>query len=155
MSALKFALIDEEATLAFGARLAAALPPLPDGALKVALRGDLGAGKTTLTRGFLRALGVAGSVRSPTFSLLETYEFEHLTVLHLDLYRLRDAAEARGLGLADYDRRGCLWMVEWPERAGRVLDPFDLEVALRVVDEGREAEVIAASEAGRCWLQAL
>lgn len=155
MSALKFPLLDEEATLAFGARLAATLPPLVDGALKVELRGDLGAGKTTLTRGFLRALGVAGSVRSPTFSLLETYEFEHLTVLHLDLYRLRDAAEARGLGLADHDRRGCLWMVEWPERAGRVLGQFDLEVALRVVEEGREAEVIAASDSGRRWLQAL
>ena len=142
---MKCALIDEPATLEFGARLAAAMPSFPAGALKVALRGDLGAGKTTLTRGFLRSLGVTGSVRSPTFSLLETY----------DLYRLRDAGDVRGLGLADHDRSGCLWMVEWPERAERALGQFDLEVSMRVVEAGREVEVAAGSESGRRWLQAL
>ncbi len=155
MSAMKLGLIDESATLEFGARLAATMPPSSGGALKVALRGDLGAGKTTLTRGFLRSLGVTGSVRSPTFSLLETYELAHLTVVHLDLYRLRDATDVRGLGLADHDRPGCLWMVEWPERAERALGQFDLEVMLRVVGTGREVEVAAGSELGRHWLQAL
>jgi tRNA threonylcarbamoyladenosine biosynthesis protein TsaE len=152
---MKCALIDEPATLEFGARLAAAMPSFPAGALKVALRGDLGAGKTTLTRGFLRSLGVTGSVRSPTFSLLETYELDRLTIVHLDLYRLRDAGDVRGLGLADHDRSGCLWMVEWPERAERALGQFDLEVSLRVVEAGREVEVAAGSESGRRWLQAL
>jgi len=152
---MKFGLIDESATLEFGARLAAAMPPFTGGAMKVALRGDLGAGKTTLTRGFLHSLGVTGSVRSPTFSLLETYELDRLIVVHLDLYRLRDAGDVRGLGLADHDRQGCLWMVEWPERAERALGQFDLEVSLRVVGIGREVEVTAGSECGRLWLQAL
>lgn len=152
---MKVELIDEDATLALGARLAAAIPPFAGGALKVALRGDLGAGKTTVTRGFLRSLGVTGSVRSPSFSLLETYELERLTVIHLDLYRLRDAGDVRGLGLADHDRAGHLWMVEWPERAGHALGDFDLELALRVVDAGREADLTAVTEAGRRWLQAL
>ena len=113
------------------------------------------AGKTTLTRGFLRSLGVTGSVRSPTFSLLETYELDRLTVVHLDLYRLRDAGDVRGLGLADHDRQGCLWMVEWPERAERALGQFDLEISLQVVGAGREVQIAAGSELGRRWLQAL
>lgn len=148
-------LIDESTTLEFGAKLAAAMPAFAGGALKVALRGDLGAGKTTLTRGLLRGLGVRGSVRSPTFSLLESYELDRLTVVHVDLYRLRDAAEVRGLGLADYDRPGCLWMVEWPERAERALGLFDLEISLRVVGTAREIDIAALTEAGRHWLQAL
>jgi tRNA threonylcarbamoyladenosine biosynthesis protein TsaE len=152
---MKFGLTDESATLEFGARLAAAMPSTAAGALKVALHGDLGAGKTTLTRGFLRSLGVTGSVRSPTFSLLETYELDRLTVVHLDLYRLRDAGDVRGLGLADHDRQGCLWMVEWPERAERALGQFDLEISLQVVGAGREVQIAAGSELGRRWLQAL
>ncbi|MGA0053951.1 MAG: tRNA (adenosine(37)-N6)-threonylcarbamoyltransferase complex ATPase subunit type 1 TsaE [Steroidobacteraceae bacterium] len=152
---MRVELADEAATLELGARLALAIPPSPDEALKVALHGDLGAGKTTLTRGFLRSLGVAGSVRSPTFSLLESYELDRLTVVHLDLYRLRDAGDVRALGLADHDHRGCLWMVEWPERAAGALGRFDLEVTLQVVGDGRLAELSAGTEAGRQWLQAL
>lgn len=155
MSAVKFTLVDESATVVFGARLAAAIPPLPPRALRVALAGDLGAGKTTLTRGFLRALGVSGSVRSPTFSLLETYEVGDLTVVHLDLYRLRDATDVRGLGLADYDRQGCLWMVEWPDRASQALGHFDLTITLRPIDDGREIELVDGTEVGRLWLQGL
>ncbi|MEN9526849.1 MAG: hypothetical protein RLY56_800 [Pseudomonadota bacterium] len=152
---MRVELTDEAATLEFGAKLASAIPSLPEGALKVALQGDLGAGKTTLTRGFLRSLGVIGSVRSPTFSLLETYELDPLTVVHLDLYRLRDSGDVRGLGLADHDHRGCLWMVEWPERAAGALGRFDLEVTLRVAGDGRQLELSAGTEAGRQWLQAL
>jgi len=152
---MKFVLADESATLDFGARLAAAMPALPPRALRVALAGDLGAGKTTLTRGFLRALGVTGSVRSPTFSLLETYELRDLTVVHLDLYRLRDAAEVRGLGLADYDRQGGLWMVEWPDRAGQALGHFDLMITLRALEKGREIELLDGTDIGRHWLQDL
>jgi|1048.fasta_scaffold81741_2 tRNA threonylcarbamoyladenosine biosynthesis protein TsaE len=152
---MRVELRDEAATLDFGARLAAARPPMPSRAMKVALHGDLGAGKTTLTRGFLRSLGVAGSVRSPTFSLLESYELEGLTVVHLDLYRLRNSSDVRGLGLADYDHHDCLWMVEWPERATGVLGDFDLEVTLQVAGDGRQAELSAGSEVGRQWLQAM
>ena len=155
ISTMTSVLSDESATLEFGAKLAAAMPAFAGGALKVALRGDLGAGKTTLTRGLLGRLGVRGSVRSPTFSLLEAYELDQLAVIHIDLYRLRDAADVRGLGLADYDRPGYRWMVEWPERAERVLGQFDLEISLRGVGTAREIEIVAATEVGRHWLQAL
>ena len=144
-----------EATEAFGARLAEARPQGPVGFTTFHLTGDLGAGKTTLTRGFLRALGVTGAVRSPTYTLVETYECGPLTVVHLDLYRLSDPAELENLGLREWARTGCVWLVEWPERgADRLPDP-DVVVALRTAEAWHEIQSEARTPAGAAWLQRL
>ncbi len=105
-----------EETEDFGARLASTRPGGDDTLSVVYLAGDLGAGKTTLTRGLLRSLAVTGAVRSPTYTLVEIYEIGALTVLHLDLYRLRDPSELDNLGLREWATGGHLWLVEWPER---------------------------------------
>lgn len=139
-------------TEALGAALAAALPAERDSLIVVSLSGDLGAGKTTLARGFLHALGVSGSVHSPTYTLLETYETPALTVVHLDLYRLRDPGELEPLGVRDLARSGHVWLVEWAERAAGQLPDADLEVRLSVATDAHEIEARALSDIGKAWL---
>src|ERR1700686_3925779 len=90
------------------------------------LQGELGAGKTTCVRSLLRALGVTGLVRSPTYTLVETYDLAALTCVHVDLYRLQSLTEVDELGLRDLMSPGSLLMVEWPERGGDALPPADL-----------------------------
>lgn len=136
------ALPDESATARLGAALATLLRPLPGAVLY--LRGDLGAGKTTLARALLRACGVRGTVRSPTYTLMEPYDAEGRTVLHLDLYRLRDPLELHNLGLGDYPPEHTLWLVEWPEKGAALLPPPSLEVRLALQGSGRRAELQAA-----------
>lgn len=126
-------------TESLGAALAEALRDRP-GAV-VYLEGPLGAGKTTLARGLLRALGVRGAIRSPTYTLLEPYELDGRTVVHMDLYRLADEREIEPLGLRDYPPARCWWLVEWPERGGQRLPPPDLRVALTPRTPGRHASV--------------
>lgn len=144
---------DSDATEAFGARLARSLPPLPRKPAVVFLSGDLGSGKTTLARGFLRALGVSDTVRSPTYTLVERYDTPAAVVVHLDLYRLRSAAELDPLGLADLHRPGYVWLVEWPERgAGRLPEPGVL-IALRAGTDSHAIQVTARSLLGDAWLE--
>jgi len=113
-----------EETEALGARLLGVAPPPATPCRVIELRGELGAGKSTFTRGALRALGVAGHIKSPSYTLLEIYDPPGLRVVHLDLYRLNDPDELEHLGLADYHRPGYLWLIEWPERgAGRLPTP--------------------------------
>ena len=112
------------------------------------LQGDLGAGKTTCARSLLRALGVVGLVRSPTYTLVETYELAGLTCIHVDLYRLQGLTEVDELGLRDLVGPGCLLLVEWPDRGGAALPPADLTVALNYAGEGRQARVTAHSPLG-------
>ncbi|MFO7277548.1 MAG: tRNA (adenosine(37)-N6)-threonylcarbamoyltransferase complex ATPase subunit type 1 TsaE [Pseudomonadota bacterium] len=135
-----------------GARLARARPPIDAGPAIVYLSGDLGAGKTTLARGFLRACGVSGPVRSPTFALLETYEVPLGTVVHIDLYRLRDPDELEPLGLRDLAQPGHVWLVEWPECAQGRLPPPDLAIRLSIEEGGHRVTVDAASATGASWL---
>lgn len=127
----------------------------PEAPLVVYLMGDLGAGKTTLARGFLHALGITGAIRSPTYTLLETYEAAGLTVVHLDLYRLRDPSELEPLGLRDLARPGYLWLIEWPERGAGWLPPPDFEVRLTVGEASHHIEARGVSELGSAWLQRL
>jgi tRNA threonylcarbamoyladenosine biosynthesis protein TsaE len=149
-------LADEAATLAWGARLARALPTDGAGPLVVYLHGDLGAGKTTLARGMLAALGEPGPVRSPTYALLNEYEPAGQRVLHLDLYRLRGAAELAPLGLADHLPGSRLWLIEWPERgAGGALPPPDVHVYLEPEGRARRARLEPASAAGQRWAAAV
>jgi len=149
----------DAATEALGARLARALPlpGLASQAAVVYLCGDLGAGKTTLARGFLHALGWSGPVRSPTYTLLETYALSGaatpLTAVHLDLYRLAAPDETEMLGLRELAQPHHIWLVEWPERAaGAALAPADLQAQLTVRPEAHEVNVTAVSPFGQAWL---
>ena len=119
------------------------------------LTGELGAGKTTFARGFLRELGVTEAVRSPTYTLLELHELGRLTVLHIDLYRLRDPAELEPLGLREWARPGTLWLIEWPERGAGRLPPADLTLTFTVDAPAHDIALSADSEAGKMWLARL
>lgn len=145
-------LSDESAMMALGADLAATCPA---DALAVHLTGDLGAGKTTLVRGFLRALGHSGPVKSPTYTLVESYEPAGRSVHHFDLYRLTDPEELDYLGLDGYFDGRALCLVEWPERGAGVLKAPDLSISLRVEGSGRSAQLRPVSDAGRAWLRRL
>ncbi|HET6603206.1 MAG TPA: tRNA (adenosine(37)-N6)-threonylcarbamoyltransferase complex ATPase subunit type 1 TsaE [Xanthomonadaceae bacterium] len=144
-------LADADATAALGAALARTLPARA----VVHLRGDLGAGKTTLARGLLRELGVQGAVRSPTYTLVECYPTAAGEVLHLDLYRIADAAELAFLGVDEAAERARLILVEWPERGGAGLPAADLELRMRIAGRGRDVELVAASASGAAWQAAL
>jgi tRNA threonylcarbamoyladenosine biosynthesis protein TsaE len=117
------------------------------------LTGDLGAGKTTLVRGFVRACGIAAPVRSPTYTLLHVHEAGALTLVHLDLYRLRDPGELEHLGLREWARPGCLWLIEWPERAGGQLPPADLTIRLAAGPDAHHADISAETSTGADWLR--
>jgi tRNA threonylcarbamoyladenosine biosynthesis protein TsaE len=136
-----------------GARLALARAAMDTSLAVLYLSGELGAGKTTFARGFLRALGIEEAVGSPTYTLLELYPAGALTVVHLDLYRVRDARELESLGLREWARSGHLWLIEWPERggAGR-LPAADLALAFTVSDDGHDIEINARSALGKSWL---
>jgi len=148
-------LADEAATTAVGAALARSLPEISNQNLLLGLSGELGSGKTTLARGLLRALGVTGAIRSPTFTLVEPYSTARGAVHHLDLYRLETGAPALE-GIAYRDLRGSpgLVMVEWPERGGVALGRQDLSARLSHQDQGRRLKLLAATESGRAWLDA-
>ncbi|MEQ8858803.1 MAG: tRNA (adenosine(37)-N6)-threonylcarbamoyltransferase complex ATPase subunit type 1 TsaE [Pseudomonadales bacterium] len=130
-------LADEAATVAFGARLAARLRP----GMLVYLHGDLGAGKTTLARGILRALGHSGAVKSPTYTLLEPYELPSYLVYHFDFYRIVDPQELDFIGVDELLDSAAIKLVEWPERVAGQLPAADLVVRMRVAGEGRRIEM--------------
>jgi tRNA threonylcarbamoyladenosine biosynthesis protein TsaE len=134
-----------------GGRLAVALQP----GVTVFLRGELGAGKTTLVRGLLRALGHEGTVKSPTYTLVEPYECDGLKVYHFDLYRLQDAEELEAIGMRDYLDGGGVCLIEWPERGETMLAVPDLEVTITRQDGRRRVELNAHSSAGSAALEAL
>jgi tRNA threonylcarbamoyladenosine biosynthesis protein TsaE len=142
---------DEAATLALAARLALAMPAR-DQPLIVYLQGDLGAGKTTFTRGVLRALGYGGAVRSPTYGLVSEYALEAGVVLHLDLYRLRGAEELEALALPDLLPGSRLWLIEWPEQGEGALPPADVRVSLGVAGQGRIARLESLTIPGSQWV---
>lgn len=128
---------DEQATLAYGAALCERL----EAADVVFLHGDLGAGKTTLVKGILRGLGHTGSVKSPTYTLLEPYELPTITVYHFDFYRIADSRELEFVGIDELMDSVALKLVEWPENAIDRLPRADVEVWLQFDDRGRRVEV--------------
>jgi len=123
---------DEAATIAVGRRLALALPQ----SVLIYLEGDLGAGKTTLVRALLRALGHKGAVRSPTYTLIEPYELTGHDVFHLDLYRLGSPDELEDIGIRDILALPCVLLVEWPEKAGDRAWPSALRLSLDFAEGG-------------------
>lgn len=142
---------DEAATLRLGERLAARIAP----GRVLHLRGDLGSGKTTLARGLLRALGQAGRIKSPTYALVELYSLSRLNLYHFDLYRFKDRTEWLNSGFREYFSADSACIVEWPERAGDLLSPPDLEVRLEFDAAGRRAFLQSHSAAGSSWLSSL
>lgn len=151
---MSLVLSDAAATEHLGAALARTCPWNSALPRAIYLKGELGAGKTTLVRGLLRALGVTGAVRSPSYALLEPYSVSAGSVLHVDLYRVRDAAETEALGLRDEFRGNTLVLVEWPERAGGALPPPDLQLTLQLHSDYRVAELLGISAEGQAWASA-
>lgn len=140
---------DTEAMLAFGRRMADASIP----ACVIYLHGPLGAGKTTLVRGLLEGLGHYGPVKSPTYTLVETYRIFDIVVYHWDMYRISDPAELEYLGIRDYNEQPAWWLVEWPEKAGGILPPADLNITINVEGSVREVICEVLTDIGRQLLK--
>ena len=132
----EFQLEDDALMVAFGEQLGRALAAC-DGTISVYLQGDLGAGKTTLSRGILRAFGHAGAVKSPTYTLVEPYEFAGRILYHFDLYRLGDPEELEYMGIRDYFAAPNICLIEWPERGAGLLPEADVSLHITVAGIGR------------------
>jgi tRNA threonylcarbamoyladenosine biosynthesis protein TsaE len=139
---------DEQATETLGGNLAS-LAFAAGQQLMICLQGDLGMGKTTFSRGFIRGLGHEGAVKSPTYTLVEPYEHLQPPVYHFDLYRLADPEELEYMGIRDYFRDRNLCLIEWAERGTGILPPPDIEVSLSRCGEGRTASVRGLSGVGQ------
>lgn len=138
-------LADENATLALAQRLAARLKP----GMVIYLHGDLGAGKTTLVRGVLNALGYQGRVKSPTYTLVEPYHIAGLDLRHFDLYRMQDEEEWDSAGFRDeFDGHNILF-IEWPEHAQGLLPQADLGIVFEILPQGRNVEISGRTPTGR------
>ena len=149
MKHLEYFLPDEAATIAIGSGLADVLKNEPvQQTLVVYLNGDLGAGKTTLTRGFVRGMGHIGNVKSPTYTLVEPYELANWRIFHFDLYRLADAEELEYMGIRDYFNSDCCCFIEWPEKVTGLLAKADLIINIAYQDEQRIIELQAESVHG-------
>ncbi len=140
----KFKVPNESAMLALGAKLAGKCPD----AFIIFLYGQLGAGKTTFTRGFLRGLGFQGLVKSPTYTLVESYSLPKTTVYHFDFYRLHDPHELEYMGIQDYFSDKTICLIEWPDYGAGMLPTADLSCHIERCSSGRELKLIPGSERG-------
>lgn len=148
---LSFFLADENATIALARRLGARVKP----GMVFYLHGDLGAGKTTLVRGILNALGYEGHVKSPTYTLVEPYHISGLDLRHFDLYRLHDEDEWEAAGFRDEFDGNNIFFIEWPEKAPNLIPKADVEINFEILSQGRNVEILANTETGRQCLEHL
>jgi tRNA threonylcarbamoyladenosine biosynthesis protein TsaE len=151
MSSVSYFLENEEDTVKLGSRLAQFIRP----PFTLYLSGELGAGKTTFSRGLIQSLGHKGAVKSPTYTLVEPYELNGMDVYHFDLYRLLDPEELEFMGIRDYFTDTSLCIVEWPDRGQGLLPGADVQLHLKYVNNGRELNIEARSAAGLLLLQQL
>lgn len=143
-SNLQLFLADEASTETFAARVAG----LIEQAMVIYLEGDLGAGKTTFSRGFIQSLGHVGKVKSPTYTLVEPYEIAPWRVFHFDLYRLSDPEELEFMGIRDYFDDDCLCLIEWPDKGAGLLASADLHISMEFSQTGRALKIAALSDCG-------
>lgn len=151
MSELTLHMANEDAMMSFGSRIA----QVSQGLGVIFLEGDLGAGKTTLSRGIIRGFGYVGAVKSPTFTLVEPYELGRFRVYHFDLYRLIDPEELEYMGIRDYFDGGALCLIEWPERGAGFLPKPDLTITIGAHLEGRSLTLSPNGSRGETWCAAL
>lgn len=150
-ASLSFLLADENATLALAQRLAARLKP----GMVIYLHGELGAGKTTLVRGVLNALGYTGRVKSPTYALVEPYRVAGLDLRHFDLYRTHGAEEWEAAGFRDESDGHNIFFIEWPNKAQELVPPADVEASFEILTQGRRMMIHANTETGKQCLEQL
>jgi tRNA threonylcarbamoyladenosine biosynthesis protein TsaE len=151
MRELQVELADEQATRAFAAKVASAL----EGGAVFHLHGELGAGKSSFARALLQALGVAGRIKSPTYSLVENYPLDRGQAWHLDLYRIADPDELQWLGMDALGESDAVVLIEWPQRGTGAIPPADVELQLDYAGSGRRARLRAASPRGERLLARL
>jgi tRNA threonylcarbamoyladenosine biosynthesis protein TsaE len=144
-SRISMNLADESATIALAQRLAARLKP----GMVIYLHGELGAGKTTLVRGILNALGYTGRVKSPTYTLVEPYHIAGLDLRHFDLYRLHDEEEWEAAGFRDEFDGHSIFFIEWPEKARALIPQADVKIDFEILAQGRNIEIQAGTPTGR------
>jgi tRNA threonylcarbamoyladenosine biosynthesis protein TsaE len=144
-------LADEQAMSDFGARIAR----VTQGHGLIFLEGNLGMGKTTLSRGIIRGLGHVGAVKSPTFTLVEPYEIGDLRAFHFDLYRLVDPEELEFLGIRDYFDDDAMCLIEWPDKGAGFLPKPDLTITISPQDSGRSLKILSQGSRGEAWCAAL
>ena len=145
-----WSLADEAETIAAGALISRAMS-----SGVIFLHGNLGMGKTTLARGVIQSLGHQGAVKSPTYTLVEPYEFDDRRVYHFDLYRLGDPEELEYMGIRDYFENSSLCLVEWSEKGEGFLPAADLDLYLEPEALGRKITIIARTELGQFSVQRL
>ena len=156
MRKLEYLLSNEADTVAVGDNLAKVLLAQDkQQTLVVYLNGDLGAGKTTLSRGFVRGMGHQGNVKSPTYTLVEPYDLGPWQVYHFDLYRLADPEELEYMGIRDYFNDNCCCFIEWPEKGAGLLANADIIINIVYQDEQRVIDLQASSLRGETVLQEL
>lgn len=151
MSEVTLYLADEQAMSDFGARIAR----ITQGHGLIFLEGNLGMGKTTLSRGIIRGLGHIGAVKSPTFTLVEPYEIGDIRAFHFDLYRLVDPEELEFLGIRDYFEDDALCLIEWPDKGAGFLPKPDLTITISPQDGGRSLTILSQGSRGEAWCAAL
>lgn len=148
---LTYDLPDEAATEQLAVRLAGLL----SAPLVLGFSGEIGAGKTTFVRAMLRALGITGAIKSPTYALVESYTINDLHLHHFDLYRIQEDEELDYIGFRDYFTTPSICCIEWPERIQKGLGCIDLQLTLTMKGMGRELQIHAASPKGRHVLSLL
>ena len=151
MSEVTLYLADEQAMSDFGARIAR----VTQGHGLIFLEGNLGMGKTTLSRGIIRGLGHVGAVKSPTFTLVEPYEIGDIRAFHFDLYRLVDPEELEFLGIRDYVEDDAMCLIEWPDKGAGFLPKPDLTITISPQDSGRSLKILSQGSRGEAWCAAL